>query len=297
MLAAPLTSALLTPLLLPPPTNPLTPPASSRRALCLRGGATTSFGSAAAAPTDDELEAMRREYERYRAAVEMPLHNVDEPTAQRTRAVRVRGLLSREDIDAVHRVGRALAAERPASTTDRSGWGQPCGTWLTTFLNTEGVFEARLPELYRRVRDAAIVVDRDHWKVAEHVEHVNFRVVEYHTMRSTLAGEPTRGGLHTVRHCDQGSLVTIDILLTDPAEIDGGVLQTLEADGELLSHEWEQGDALVFLSHKYHCVSELTRGTRNVMVCELWQGTENHTPSRDEKERWQGEWKDEWRHV
>ena len=29
-----------------------------------------------------------------------------------------------------------------------------------------------------------------------------------------------------------------------------GVLQTLEADGTLLSHEWEQGDALVFLSHK-----------------------------------------------
>ena len=52
------------------------------------------------------------------------------------------------------------------------------------------------------------------------------------------------------------------------------------------------GDALVFLSHKYHCVSELTRGTRHVMVCELWQGTENHGATRDEAERWQGEWRD-----
>ena len=54
---------------------------------------------------------------------------------------------------------------------------------------------------------------------------------------------------------------------------------------------WEQGDALVFLSHKYHCVSRLTRGTRQVMVCELWQGTENLEPSRDEQLRWRGEWR------
>ena len=114
-------------------------------------------------------------------------------------------------------------------------------------------------------------------------------------MRSSIDGRPTRGGLHTKRHCDHGSLVTIDILLTDPAQIEGGVLQTLEPDGELLGHAWERGDALVFLSHKYHCVSPLTRGTRQVMVCELWQGTENRSPSRDEGLRWAGEWKDDWR--
>jgi hypothetical protein len=146
---------------------------------------------------------------------------------------------------------------------------------------------------------------------------------------------------------DQGSLLTIDVLLTDPADIEGGVLQTLEADDQLRGHAWERGDALVFLSHKYHtlcrnqglygqlargpcgglaearrssgqpeacsganlslpatvrsfdiryhCVSELTRGTRQVLVCELWQGTENPSPSRDEEHRWRGEWKDEWR--
>ena len=102
------------------------------------------------------------------------------------------------------------------------------------------------------------------------------------------------GGLSTrllQKHVDQGSLVTIDILLSDPAEIEGGVLQTLEADGALLPHAWEQGDALVFLSHKYHCVSELTGGTRQVMVCEFWEGTENWAPTRDESARWEGEWR------
>jgi len=239
-----------------------------------------------------DSDQLRREYERYVAAVEMPLVDVDEEFAQRTQAVPVRGLLSREDIAAVHRVGAQIAGQRADSTIDRSGWGQPEGTWRVTFLNTGSSFEALLPELYARIRDAMLEVDRQHWNVTAGVEHVNFRVAEYHTMKSTLDGQPTRGGLHTKRHMDQGSLITIDILLTDPAEIEGGVLQTLEADGTLLSHAWEQGDALVFLSHKYHCVSELKNGTRQVMVCELWQGTENPTPSRDERERWFGAWKD-----
>ena len=38
------------------------------------------------AATADELERLRREYERYAAKVEAPLSNVDEATAQRTQA-------------------------------------------------------------------------------------------------------------------------------------------------------------------------------------------------------------------
>jgi len=258
-----------------------------------RTSALRAVASAAVDVADDDT--LRYEYERYVAAVTTPLSNYDEETAQRTQAIRLKGLLSREDIEAIHRAGAVIAQQHADSTIDRSAWGQPNGTWLVTFLNTAGSFETHLPEVYARIREAAVAVDREHWNVTQGVDSVNYRVAEYHTMQSRLDGVPTKGGLHTKRHCDQGSLVTIDVLLTDPAEIDGGVLQTLEADGELRSHEWEQGDALVFLSHKYHCVSELTSGTRNVLVCELWQGTENWTPSRDEQERWMGEWKDEWR--
>merc|ERR1711871_684408 len=31
-------------------------------------------------------------------------------------------------------------------------------------------------------------------------------------------------------------------------------------------------DLLLFLSHKYHCVSPVESGTRNVLVAELWEG-------------------------
>ena len=31
---------------------------------------------------------------------------------------------------------------------------------------------------------------------------------------------------------------------------------------------------MLFLSHKYHCVSPVESGTRNVLVAELWEGDE-----------------------
>ena len=260
------------------------PPSRAAAGLRLRGGVSAASEAEAEA-------ALRAEYERYAAKVAMPLSNYEEADAQRTQAVRLRGLLSRADIEDVHRVGAALAARRQDSTIDRSAWGQPEGTWTVTFVNAGGALEAMEPALYAKIRDAALAVDRAHWNVTAGARHANYRVAEYHTMRSALGGRPTGGGLHTQKHVDQGSLVTIDILLSDPADIEGGVLQTLEADGALLPHAWEQGDALVFLSHKYHCVSRLTRGTRQVMVCELWQGTENLEPSRDEQLRWRGEWR------
>ena len=98
----------------------------------LRGGSASSSISA------ESEAALRAEYERYKAAVEMPLSNFDEETAQRTQAVRVRGLLSRADIEDIHRAAAALAQQRPDASIDRSAWGQPEGTWIVTFLNTAG---------------------------------------------------------------------------------------------------------------------------------------------------------------
>ena len=35
-----------------------------------------------------------------------------------------------------------------------------------------------------------------------------------------------------------------------------------------------KGDALVFLSHKAHCVQPVTHGLRQTLVMELWEGEE-----------------------
>ena len=52
--------------------------------LALRGGA----ANACTPTTEGEEDALRKEYSRYVAAVETPLHNVDTAVAQRTQAVR-----------------------------------------------------------------------------------------------------------------------------------------------------------------------------------------------------------------
>ena len=94
------------------------------------------------------------------------------------------------------------------------------------------------------------------------------RCVEYHTMVGGAEGLASCGTgslgnatddtppvpLHTAvktAHYDQGSVLTVDIMLADTAEFEGGRLSTLEADGECKHHAFEQGDALVFVSHKY----------------------------------------------
>ena len=82
------------------------------------------------------------------------------------------------------------------------------------------------------------------------------------------------GSLPDPTHFDSGSLLTIDIMLADPAvDFDGGDLCTLEKDGTLVSAGLAApGDAVVFVSHKMHCVRPVTRGVREVLVIELWRG-------------------------
>jgi len=66
-------------------------------------------------------------------------------------------------------------------------------------------------------------------------------------------------------------------------DFEGGRFQTEESDGRMADHEFEQGDALAFCSHKAHCVGEVTKGTRNVLVVEFWKGPPRTCPHRCEK--------------
>ena len=69
-------------------------------------------------------------------------------------------------------------------------------------------------------------------------------------------------------------------MLSDTSDFEGGVLSTLEPDGSMIEHTFERGDALIFPSHKYHCVTPVTAGRRNVLVCELWEGLPRRCPQR-----------------
>ena len=86
--------------------------------------------------------------------------------------------------------------------------------------------------------------------------------------------------LHT-GHYDFGSVLTIDVMLSQPgADFKGGAFQTPEADGSVRAHRFEYGDALVFVSHKPHFVAPVEAGERRVLIMELWEGEERHCPHR-----------------
>jgi hypothetical protein len=59
-------------------------------------------------------------------------------------------------------------------------------------------------------------------------------------------------------------------------------LASSRAGEVLLAHRFELGDALVFASHKRHCVTPVASGTRRVLVVELWCGEPRHCAHRCE---------------
>lgn len=187
--------------------------------------------------------------------------------AQRTPVVRLAGFLSRPEQQHIH----ALAAEVRA---EAGAWeGLATGNWRTTFLNQRLVQD--LPALWARMLDAMRAADADHFGVLEETtpHNLHLRSAEYHEVLPT-------GALPTPKHLDYGSLVTIDLMLSSTGDFEGGAYTTLEADGSMLQHTFERGDALIFQSHKYHCVSPVTSGRRNVLVAELWEGLPRPCPQR-----------------
>jgi hypothetical protein len=158
--------------------------------------------------------------------------------------------------------------------------------WNTTYLSAGGLFRTAAPELHRRLGTLRKVVDLtpfeqtggDHAAAAaaaaaELLGSLEPRCIELHD------GHPG-GSLNDPRHFDNGSMVTVDVMLDDG--FTGGELGTLEADGSLQTHLFRAGDALVFPSNKYHSVGRILTGVRQTLVVEYWQGNENRCNHRCE---------------
>jgi predicted 2-oxoglutarate/Fe(II)-dependent dioxygenase YbiX len=118
---------------------------------------------------------------------------------------------------------------------------------------------------------------------------INWRTVEYHDRHALPnCGAPDRG-LMDDGHIDSGSLLTVDVMLSEPdADYEGGQLMTPRVsmvggvEKRLLGApiEFHKGDAVVFVSHKEHNVMPVTAGRRTCLVLELWQGDACSCPHR-----------------
>lgn len=169
-------------------------------------------------------------------------------------------------------------------------WEGSSPRWTVTFLHTDGHLFRVLPDLAERMERLVRETDAKNWRLlqrsgqegqtAETGSDMSLRCCEYHRM---MQG----GHLGDIHHHDEGSIITVDIMLTPSESYEGGVLSTLEpvvndaqpgttdppeASEALVQHQFERGDALLFVSHKYHCVAPVIKGVRQVLVAEYWWG-------------------------
>ena len=99
-------------------------------------------------------------------------------------------------------------------------------------------------------------------------DDLRLRCAELHTY---TAG----GGLLAPGHRDRGSVLSLAILLSDPAACEGGQFVTWGSGQQPLYHPLGAGDAILFHSEKTHNVTTVRSGERVSLVLELWRGEAN----------------------
>jgi hypothetical protein len=60
-----------------------------------------------------------------------------------------------------------MTADGSLPSWDQEGYETDRGEWSTTYLQTEYMFQNRLPEVHKRAKDAALRVDRENWGICE----------------------------------------------------------------------------------------------------------------------------------
>lgn len=201
--------------------------------------------------------------------------------AQQKPVVYLPGLLSEDEIAAVLQEARRHATKFGSVTRDRLGeQDQLQGCWTTHYLHTDHWFQSKFSSLYARLTDTAIAMDHEHWGLlakapcAQKHGRPVARCVELHTVQ---AG----GSLADKKHFDSGSLWTLDIMLVSPGKsFTGAEFRALDADGIFRSHSFSRGDAVMFVSHKQHCVNPVLEGLRQVLIIEFWHGEQRQCAHR-----------------
>lgn len=199
--------------------------------------------------------------------------------AQHTEVVRLDRLLSDEETAEVLSFARTFwERQLPGhEESDLQRQARAKGpSWRTTYLHAGDAFAQKFPTLLKRLRGVLLETDAQHWQVLKGREpsRLNFRTIECHEYAPS-------GQLTASRHYDAGSLLTLDIMLSHPnGDFKGGQLVTPEPDGSLRPAEMRKGEAVVFLSHKYHNVLPVLEGERAVLILELWDGPKRTCPHR-----------------
>lgn len=113
--------------------------------------------------------------------------------------------------------------------------------------------------------------DATRWGLLSH-RSVALRSLEYHAYTDG-------GSVMDPEHRDDGSLLTISVLLSRSEDFRGGAFSTFNGN-ERVEHPMQRGDGVLFLSEKRHNVSAV-EGDRRTLVLELWDVPRNQHSRHD----------------
>jgi len=183
--------------------------------------------------------------------------------------------------------------------------------WQVLFLHTGGWFQRVLPGLRRKLLTAAYRVDVEQtwgllcqdpvdesavrlpsaahpcrhsdfsweeWRDVERrceEEGCHVRCVEFHEQRPEWPAAQIPMQFQKWKQ-ELDSLVTVELVLSEQGTFEGGGFQSLEPGNVIkTNYPLNRGDALVYVSHKYHRRAPLKSGVRRSLVIELWRGPES----------------------
>jgi len=203
--------------------------------------------------------------------------------SEATRPIVLPNLLSEEDIQLVHRLAAehlrgACAGADDASVSlfdlpDEASFHVAAedalhGLRQHRVLHLHGIEvlmaeEGGLPAVERKLVEAIKANDGYGLLAAR---DFNVRSFEYHAYCDG-------GSVMDAEHRDDGSLLTLSVLLSPPSDFEGGTFTTFQGE-ERVEHTLGRGDGVLFVSEKRHNVSPVI-GDRRALIIELWEGPRN----------------------
>ncbi|KAL1511145.1 hypothetical protein AB1Y20_005963 [Prymnesium parvum] len=215
----------------------------------------------------DDERSRRREAPRVCTANSLARYWADDkPYVEDTEVVALPSFLSAADIEelamAVSLGGKARNAGWASLSSTLQGVPHDVAfsdVHVALYLHRDGYFQTSHRELFCK----CIAAMREQASsLCDPKAPLHVRCIEFHTYAEG-------GGLIEPDHRDNGSVLTMSALVSNPRDTSGGHFVTFSF-GQPVVHELSRGDALLFSSERLHNVSTVAGGQRCALVIELW---------------------------
>ena len=172
-------------------------------------------------------------------------------------------LLTADDVAKLRRMRSALEASGREAHMFRDA--TTASNHAVCYLHYDGFAQRTEPELMERLLAAMRAHAPSVWPRSTQKLHI--RCIELHTYKEG-------GGLFLPRHRDNDSVLTLSCRVSEDGAFGGGRFVTYDR-GAPVAHRLDQGSAVLFPSEKLHNIERVSRGTRESLVIELWEGATN----------------------